>query len=175
MEKAFKREYGLTLERMIHADTFGPYRRLLIAMLGDDTFSAEREAKTLRNSMRGLGAKKVRINQVLAKWTGDQRQLIREAYDSMYKRDLLKDLNSELMHDHRNLAIALFTPPDKFGAQEVNRAIKGLGTDDASLIEILCSRTGYEMGQIRVSKPGSNIFIQNCSEKLNPSPHPLPF
>lgn len=39
-------------------------------------------------------------------------------------------------------------PPEQYAASEVRRAVKGIGTDDSSLIELLCSRTGFELRQI---------------------------
>ena len=57
----------------------------------------------------------------------------------------LQDLKSETSGDYRSLLLALMMDPVEFAAAEAQRAVKGLGTDDRSLIEVLCTRTGYEM------------------------------
>jgi hypothetical protein len=41
--------------------------------------------------------------------------------------------------------------PDEFAADEVHRAVKGLGTDDRALIELITTRDGVEMERLKVS------------------------
>uniref|UniRef100_A0A672HDX0 Annexin n=1 Tax=Salarias fasciatus TaxID=181472 RepID=A0A672HDX0_SALFA len=62
--------------------------------------------------------------------------------------DLVKDLHSELSGDFRKLVMAMLKTPAEFDAYELNSAIKGAGTDEACLIEILSSRSNAEIKEI---------------------------
>ena len=44
----------------------------------------------------------------------------------------------------------MFTQAD-FGAKSIRDAVKGAGTDEAALIEVLCSATNEELAAIKVS------------------------
>eukprot|EP00051_Salpingoeca_urceolata_P001007 m.37936 g.37936 ORF g.37936 m.37936 type:complete len:1269 (+) comp11142_c0_seq3:271-4077(+) len=140
---------GKSLGQAIRSEVRGYFRKLLLEVLGDSGFDPQKDAKRMRNAMRGFGAKKTDINKVLAERSNAQRQDIATEYERMYKRNLLEDLKSETGNDYQKLIIALMTPPLDFLAQEVHRAIKGLGTDDASLIELICARSSLEMRQLK--------------------------
>ena len=64
-------------------------------------------------------------------------------------QDLIDDLKSELGGNFEKTVLALMMPPAEYDAREVKEAIKGLGTDEAVLIEIICTRTNEEMSAIK--------------------------
>jgi len=66
-------------------------------------------------------------------------------FQTMYGKDLIKELKGELSGNFETLIIALMTPPDEFDAHEMKVAMKGLGTDERALIEILCTRTNDQI------------------------------
>eukprot|EP00047_Mylnosiga_fluctuans_P005097 m.238417 g.238417 ORF g.238417 m.238417 type:complete len:969 (+) comp13299_c0_seq1:50-2956(+) len=145
----YKRQYKSALHMKIRAETSGNYRSLLIELFGDHGFNPEVDAKNLRSAMKGLGNRKSVISKTLAARSGEQRQAIMEAYAGLYKRDMVKDLEGELSGDYKDLVLALLQPLDEFLAREVFRTIKGIGTDDNSLVEILCSRSGFQMRTLK--------------------------
>lgn len=112
-------------------------------------FSPEGASEGLRKAMKGLGTDEAAIIQILAHHTNDQRREIERQYKTMFGRDLRSDLKSELSGRFEDVVISLLDPPRLFDAKECHRSIKGVGTDEAALTEILCSRSNAEIQEIK--------------------------
>lgn len=119
--------------------------RTLGGLLPWPAHEPDRDAKTLRKAMKGLGRNAVKIIEVISTRTNEQRQLVAQAFNTNYKRDLVADLKSETAGNFRRLLVSLMMPPAAFDAQCIYEAVKGLGTDDEALIEILATRSNAEI------------------------------
>ncbi|KAG8435177.1 hypothetical protein GDO86_013211 [Hymenochirus boettgeri] len=111
-------------------------------------FDALTDAEKLRKAMKGFGTDEQAIIDVVANRSSDQRQKIKAAFKTAYGKDLIKDLKSELSGNVEELIIALFMPPTYYDAWSLHHAMKGAGTQERVLIEILCSRTNSEIKNI---------------------------
>lgn len=111
-------------------------------------FDAMRDAEILRKAMKGFGTDEQAIVDVVANRSNDQRQKIKAAFKTMYGKDLIKDLKSELSGNMEELILALFMPPTYYDAWSLQNAMKGVGTQERVLIEILCTRTNQEIREI---------------------------
>ena len=117
----------------------------------------EKDAEALRNAMKGIGIDKQAIIKIIANRTNEHRQKIKLAYKAAYKRDLIDDLNDELggvldkifFSDFRNAVLALFETPVDYDVQQLHKAMKGLGTDEDTLIEILATRPSKMLDQVK--------------------------
>ncbi|XP_056904085.1 annexin A11a isoform X1 [Takifugu flavidus] len=107
-----------------------------------------KDVEVLRKAMKGFGTDEHAIIELLGSRSNKQRVVLPRAYKTSYGKDLLKDLHSELSGDFRKLVMALLKTPAEFDAYELNSAIKGAGTDEACLIEILSSRSNAEIKEI---------------------------
>nr|XP_031538155.1 annexin A7 isoform X3 [Vicugna pacos] len=112
------------------------------------SFDAMRDAEVLRKAMKGFGTDEQAIIDVVANRSNDQRQKIKAAFKTMYGKDLIKDLKSELSGNMEELILALFMPPTYYDAWSLRNAMKGAGTQERVLIEILCTRTNQEIREI---------------------------
>lgn len=101
--------------------------------------------------MKGLGCDSKAITSLLCARTNAQRLKIELEYKTMYGRDLLKDLKYELGGHFEDIVVALMMSAADYDATSLRKAIKGLGTDEGVLIEILCTRTNAEINAIKHS------------------------
>ncbi|XP_013389486.1 annexin-B12-like [Lingula anatina] len=114
-------------------------------------FNPEDDSAKLRKAMKGLGTDERAIIDILGFRTNAQRQKLFLQYKTMYGRDLIQDLKSELSGKFEDCVLALMLPPEKYDASELRRAMAGLGTDEDALIEILCTRNNREIQAINAA------------------------
>jgi len=114
-------------------------------------FNGQNEAEILRKAMKGMGTDEKAIISVLGRITNAERQKVSIAFKQMYGKDLIKDLKSELGGKLERVTLALMTPTALYDAKSLRAAMKGLGTDEATLIEILASRTNEQIHAIKAA------------------------
>uniref|UniRef100_A0A673ZNP3 Annexin n=1 Tax=Salmo trutta TaxID=8032 RepID=A0A673ZNP3_SALTR len=111
-------------------------------------FNANQDAETLYKAMKGLGTDEDSIMKLLTSRSNSQRQQIKAAYKTLHGKDLVGDLQGELGGKFETLVVALMTPPTLYDVTSLRNAIKGAGTDEKVLIEILSSRTAQQVKDI---------------------------
>ena len=109
---------------------------------------AQADADALKKAFKGIGCDKKTIIDITVNRTNAQRQQIKEAYKASYGRDLMKDLKSELHSHLEDGILALFTDPIEYDADELRGAMKGMGTNEDTLIEIIASRPPHMLKAI---------------------------
>lgn len=60
-------------------------------------------------------------------------------------------MRSELGGNFESLIVGLITPPVEYLARQLNKAFKGMGTDDNAVIEILATRSNEEMKELNTT------------------------
>lgn len=106
------------------------------------------KAGILRKAMKGLGTNEKKINEVIGPSSNAEIQAIRDSFNSTYSRDLIKDFKSETSGNYENLLIALTYEKLEYDCILLRKAVKGMGTNETVLAEVLCTRTPYEVKQI---------------------------
>ena len=108
-----------------------------------------KDAEAMRNAMKGIGTDDKTLIEIAGNRTHKQRMKIKQIYKSLYGRDLMADLKSELSGHYKDTMLALFTDPIEYDADNLYYAMKGTGTDEDTLIEILASRPGWYINKIK--------------------------
>eukprot|EP00731_Ephydatia_muelleri_P024292 Em0016g563a len=131
-------------------------------------FDAEADAAALRKAMKGIGTDEAAIIHIVANRSNAQRQDTKLKYKLLYGRDLVADLHSELGGHLRTAVLALMETKAVYDAHCLRNAMKGLGTDESVLIEILCTRTNQEIKDIvaayKTAFPGRDLEKDVMSE-----------
>lgn len=93
------------------------------------------------------------IIKIVAHRSNEQRQEILRAYFNKYQRRLTDDLRIELSGNFREAVIALFFSPIDYDCYQLYSAMKGLGTNEDTLIEILATRSNQRINLIKQRYP----------------------
>ena len=114
----------------------------------------------LRNACQGAGTNEEDICRVIASTNNQERALIRRLYNQKYNEDLVSRLQSELSGDFKEAAMGSFMTPTEYDAYCLNGAMKGIGTKEGVLTEIIGSRTPQELQAIK------QVYAANYGELL---------
>uniref|UniRef100_A0A667X127 Annexin n=1 Tax=Myripristis murdjan TaxID=586833 RepID=A0A667X127_9TELE len=112
-------------------------------------FSPNGDAGVLDKAIKVKGVDENTIIDILVKRSNEQRQQIKEAYQQASGKPLESALKAALKGELEDVVLALLKTPAQYDAQQLKLAMKGLGTDEDTLIEILASRTNREIEAIK--------------------------
>ncbi|XP_048042598.1 annexin A6-like [Megalobrama amblycephala] len=117
----------------------------------DPNFNAQNDAAKLKKAIETKGVDEATIVEVLAKRSNAQRQQIKAAYQQDTGKPLVDALRKALKSDFEEVVLALLMTPPEYDAFEIKRAMKGLGTKEAVLSEILGTRSNKEITAMKTS------------------------
>ncbi|XP_065160852.1 annexin B10 isoform X3 [Atheta coriaria] len=111
-------------------------------------FNAQEDGDALRAAMKGFGTDEDTIIEILCSRSNAQRQKIAAYFADELGRDLIDDLKGELGGNFEDVIVALVRDPEEYLCKQLNNAMEGMGTDEKTLIEILCSRPDNEVRRL---------------------------
>jgi annexin A7/11 len=112
-------------------------------------FDPEQDCQVLRNAVHGIGTDEKAIINIIVNRNGAQRAAIRNCYKSCYGKDLIKRLKEDTSGNFKQVIAGMFMTPAEYDAMCLYKAMKGLGTSEGVLIEIIGTRTNEELREIR--------------------------
>uniref|UniRef100_A0A8C9YAE9 Annexin n=1 Tax=Sander lucioperca TaxID=283035 RepID=A0A8C9YAE9_SANLU len=108
-------------------------------------FDPTTDAEALYNAMKGIGSDKEAILELVTSRSNAQRQEVVAAYKCSFGQDLIADLKYELTGKFERLIVSLMKTSAYHDAKEIHDALKGVGTNERCLIEILASRNNRQI------------------------------
>uniref|UniRef100_H3BCF7 Annexin n=1 Tax=Latimeria chalumnae TaxID=7897 RepID=H3BCF7_LATCH len=128
-------------------------------------FNPGQDADALRKAMKGFGTDEDTIVDIVTHRNNAQRQEILQTYKSHFGRNVMADLKSEISGDLARLILGLMMTPAQYDAKQLNKAMKGAGTDEKVLIEILATRNNREIRAI--NKAYKEAYRTTLEEDIN--------
>ncbi|XP_030541202.1 annexin D5 [Rhodamnia argentea] len=163
--QTFKQHYyskfGVHLEHDIEKYTSGDHKKLLLTYVGTpryegfevDRMAVEHDAKALfKAGEKRLGTDEKTFIKIFSERSRAHLAAIDSAYHNMYGSSLKKAVKSETSgyFEYGLLTILQCSQnPAKYFAKVLHKAMKGLGTDDTTLIRVIVTRTEIDMQYIK--------------------------
>ena len=112
-------------------------------------FNPTEEAKIINDSQKKPKNPEAIIN-IVAHRSNNQRQQIAQSYFTKFNKNIQDDFRSNFSGDFKDVLVALFYPPIDYDCYEIYNAMKGFGTNEDTLIEIIASRSNERINQIKL-------------------------
>ncbi|XP_018414283.1 PREDICTED: annexin A10, partial [Nanorana parkeri] len=146
---------------------FGGGYQVQGTILPDPNCDPIMDAQMLGGALQGFGCDKDVLIGIITQRASAQRIMIADAYGSLYSRDLVNDLKEKLDGHFKEVMVGLIHSPPAYDAHELWHAMKGAGTDENCLIDILVSRTTsdiFQLKEIYLMQYGCNLDQDLYSE-----------
>ena len=108
------------------------------------------DCRALRAAMKGIGTDEAAIINILTSRPNAHRYMLKHRYKALLGRDLIKDLKDELSGHFEDVCIALLESPYELDCRSLYEAMARLGTNEATLIEIVATRPTYQLYQDKI-------------------------
>uniref|UniRef100_A0A8C2GAC9 Annexin n=1 Tax=Cyprinus carpio TaxID=7962 RepID=A0A8C2GAC9_CYPCA len=112
-------------------------------------FNPEEDAAKIETAIKTKGIDEQKIIEILTKRSCSQRAEIAFEYEKRAKKDLVSALKGALSGSLEHLILGLMKSTAQYDASELKSSMKGLGTDEETLIEMVCSRSKEELMEIK--------------------------
>ncbi|XP_021753034.1 annexin D5-like isoform X2 [Chenopodium quinoa] len=160
-KQIYNAEYGVNLEHDLKYYTSGDHQKLLLAYVSVQRYEgfevdrtlADNDAKTLyKAGEKKIGTDEDKFIKIFSERSRAQLAAVDSTYNSMYGHSIRKAIKKETSG---LFAYALLTilrcaeNPAKYFAKVLREAMKGLGTDDTTLIRVIVTRVELDMQYIK--------------------------
>ena len=114
-------------------------------------FNPEHDCQILHSAVHGLGTDERAIISVIVNRNGPQRAEIRRRYKCMYGKDLIERLKEDTSGNFKDVISGMFMTPAEYDAVCLYKAMKGLGTNEGVLIEIIGTRGPTQLMAVKAT------------------------
>lgn len=154
--------YGVYVEHDIEFQASGDHKKLLLAYISKpryegpeiDRVMVDRDAKALyKAGEKKLGTDEKTFINIFSERSRAQLAAIKTAYHDMYGNSLKKAIKKETSGYFEFALLTILRcaeNPGKYFAKMLYKSMKGMGTDDSTLIRIIVTRTEIDMQYIKI-------------------------
>lgn len=176
IRKEYEERYKENLEKRVTSETSGNFRSLLVSLIqckrSENSMPNDAECRRLAEHLYKAGEGKIgtdeaTFNKVFALSSPPEIFSINQYYSQLSSRSLAQAVDKEFSGDLKtalNTILEAIISPTNYYARRVNKAVKGLGTNDKLLIRTICSREGIDMKEVRESY--KNLFGKEMVEDI---------
>ncbi|XAR59007.1 hypothetical protein NMG60_11014619 [Bertholletia excelsa] len=169
--------FGMYVEHDIERQASGDHKKLLLAYLSTprsegfevDRVVVEKDAKDLfKAGEKKWGTDEKTFIRIFSERSRAHLVAIDSAYHSMYGNSLRKAVKNETSGKFELALLTIITcakNPAKYFAKVLYKAMKGLGTDDTTLIRVIVTRTEIDMQYIKAE------YQKKFKKSLNDAVH----
>ncbi|KAI9087386.1 hypothetical protein K1719_030706 [Acacia pycnantha] len=178
LKQIYHSKFGVFLEHDIDRNTSsGDHKKMLLAYISTPRHEgpevsremAEKDAKVLyKAGEKKLGTDEKTFTQIFSERSAAQLNAISSYYHDMYGHSLKKAVKNETSG---NFGFALLTiircaqNPAKYFSKVLYNAMKGLGTNDSTLIRVIVTRSEMDMQYIKAE------YLKKYHKTLNDAVH----
>ena len=112
-------------------------------------FNVAEEARQIKLILTGKEKNDDKLIKLVTSRTNEERLKIKEEYNSNGDSDLIKDLKKAYSFHFEDVLVGLFHSPVEYDCYHIRKAVKGLGTDEDTLIEILVTRDSAHIDKMK--------------------------
>ncbi|KAM4602465.1 annexin A2b [Polymixia lowei] len=127
-------------------------------------FDPAKDAARIETAIKTKGVDEQTIIDILTRRSYDQRRQIAFEYEKIGKKDMITALKGALSGSLEAVVLGLMKSTSQYDAAELKASMKGLGTDEESLIEIVCSRSNAEL--IEIKKVYKDMFKKELEKDV---------
>jgi annexin A7/11 len=117
-------------------------------------------ANKLHNALKGNDLNERQAIVILASLDPHTLEKVKNAYGELYGNALALDIGKHVSGHFGDALLAILKDPAELDADYLHKAMKGLGTNDSVLIEILVTRTPDQIKKIK------EAFVKKYGESL---------
>ncbi|XXG51259.1 hypothetical protein AAC387_Pa02g5074 [Persea americana] len=160
-KQAYYARFGVHLENDINYQAYGDHKKLLLAYVSTTRYEGPevdrnmvgRDAKDLfKAGEKRLGTDEKTFVRIFSERSWAHLAAVSIAYHHLYGSSLKKVVKSETSGDFEFALLTIIRcaeNPAKYFAKILRKAMKGLGTDDSTLIRVVVSRTEIDLQYIK--------------------------
>jgi len=109
----------------------------------------EDDVKALYDAMKGWGTDEDALIDITVNRSFRQRQEIAELFKQTYGKSLHDELAGETSGSFKRLLLSMYSCPEEIEAENLHKAMKGLGTDEKVLYDVLTGKNQQEIASIK--------------------------
>ncbi|KAF5747525.1 hypothetical protein HS088_TW05G00248 [Tripterygium wilfordii] len=147
--------FDTRLQQDIESEAFGNYKKLLLAYVSTTRYEGpEIDKLMVENDVKALHrAEDNCFIQIFCERSRAHLVAVESAFHATYGKPLRKVLKRETSGIFKHALMTILQcaeDPAKYFAKVLHKAMKGLGTDDTTLIRVVVTRAEFDMRQVKL-------------------------
>jgi len=122
---------------------------LVCTCFSPSNMSFDVSAEQIHKAVAGLGTNDELLVSTITKHTNEELQGVADIYAKKYKETLVHAIKGDTSGNYKDLLVALVLPRTEFQSEQIHAAVKGLGTDEKGLIDILAHISNQELDHVK--------------------------